>query len=103
MRKHFVAMLAAATVMAGCASGGPKVDLGELQKQAIAAERGFAKSMADRDFAAFQSYLAEEAVFFTRTAALRGKQAVSEFWKKFYEKPAAPFSWEPQQVEVLDS
>src|SRR4051812_48503679 len=103
MRKYFVAMLAAATLTAGCATVAPKPDLAELQKQATAAERGFAKSMADRNFAAFESYLADEAVFFTRTSALRGKQAVSDFWKKFYEKPAAPFSWEPQQVEVLDS
>lgn len=24
-------------------------------------------------------------------------------WKRYFEKPAAPFSWEPAQVEVLDS
>src|SRR5207244_12939509 len=65
--------------------------------------RGFAKTMADRNFAAFQSYLADETIFFTRTSALRGKQAVADSWKKFYEQPAPPFSWEPQQVEVLDS
>ena len=34
---------------------------------------------------------------------LRGKQAVAEFWKKFYDAPAAPFAWEPGLVQVLDS
>lgn len=24
-------------------------------------------------------------------------------WKRFYEKPEAPFSWEPETVQVLDS
>jgi len=103
MRGYLAAIAAAAMLIAGCASMAPKPDLAELQQQAIDAERGFAKSMADRDFAAFQSYLSDDAMFFTRTAPLRGKQAVAEFWKKFYEKPDAPFSWEPQQVEVLDS
>ena len=103
MRWDFVAVAAALALIAGCASVEPKPNLAELQKQATDAERGFAKSMADRNFAAFQGFLSNEAVFFTRTAALRGKRAVSDFWKRFYEKPEAPFSWEPQQVEVLDS
>jgi ketosteroid isomerase-like protein len=34
---------------------------------------------------------------------LRGKQQVTDRWKRYYEDPDAPFSWEPQQVEVLDS
>jgi hypothetical protein len=28
---------------------------------------------------------------------------VIEGWTRFYAKPAAPFSWEPAQVEVLES
>ena len=90
-------------LLAGCAGVPVKQDLAVLQKQVADAERGFAKTMADRNFAAFSSFIADEAVFFTSTAALRGKPAVVEFWKRFYEKPDAPFSWEPAQVEVLDS
>ena len=30
-------------------------------------------------------------------------QSVTEFWKRFYEKPEAPFSWQPEQVQVLES
>jgi ketosteroid isomerase-like protein len=59
--------------------------------------------MADRNHAAFMSFLAEEAIFFTGPTPLRGKQAVAEAWKRFYEKPDAPFSWEPKDVQVLDS
>jgi ketosteroid isomerase-like protein len=34
---------------------------------------------------------------------LRGRAAVVEGWKRMYETPKAPFSWEPEKVEVLDS
>ena len=67
-------------------------------------ERAFAKTMADRDHAAFASFLSDEAVFVPEgAAALRGKQAVAAAWKRFYEAPQVPFSWEPDRVEVLDS
>jgi ketosteroid isomerase-like protein len=61
--------------------------------------------MADRDHAAFVSFLSEETIFFSgpQGAALRGRQAVADRWKAFYEGPTAPFSWEPEQVEVLAS
>jgi len=66
-------------------------------------ERAFAKTMTDRDHTAFTSFLSEEAVFVPDGAALRGKAAVAAAWKRLYEAPAAPFSWEPDRVEVLDS
>lgn len=74
-----------------------------LQLQVESAERSFAGSMADRDHEAFNSFLSEEAVFFTGETALRGKQQVSDAWKSYFDTPEAPFSWEPGQVEVLDS
>jgi len=74
-----------------------------LREQVMATERAFAKTMADRDHAAFTRFLSDEAVFFGGKGPLRGKQAVADAWKPFYEKPAAPFSWEPDQVEVLAS
>ena len=103
MHRLSILLLLPFFLLAGCAGVPVKQDLAVLQKQVADAERGFAKSMADRNFAAFSSFIADEAVFFTSTAALRGKPAVVEFWKRFYEKPDAPFSWEPAQVEVLDS
>ena len=81
----------------------PSVSNDALREQVMATERAFAKSMADRDHAAFMRFLADEAVFFSGPRPLRGKQAVADAWKPFYEKPAAPFSWEPDQVEVLAS
>ena len=69
----------------------------------FAAERAFARSMAERDFAAFGRYVAEDSVFFSGSAPLRGRAAVLAAWKPFFEGPTAPFSWEPDQVEVLES
>lgn len=74
----------------------------EKAAQVRAAETAFAKSMADRDHAAFVSHLAEEAIFFSRQV-LRGRAAVADGWKRFFETKEAPFSWEPEKVEVLDS
>ena len=66
-------------------------------------ERAFAKTMADRDFEGFKSFLSEEAIFFAGTKALRGKQQVADAWEAFFKEENAPFSWEPDQVEVLES
>ena len=75
----------------------------DLQQQVREAERGFARSMAQRDHAAFASFLAEEAVFLGPKEVLRGRKAVAEGWKRFFEGATAPFSWEPERVEVVES
>jgi ketosteroid isomerase-like protein len=74
----------------------------ELKEQVRQTEIAFAKTMADRDHTAFASFLADETVFFGRSV-LRGKAAVAEGWKRFYDAPQAPFSWRPEAVEVLES
>lgn len=74
-----------------------------LQEQVRQAETAFAKTMADRDHARFVSFLADEAVFFGDTRVMHGKDAVAQGWKPLYEGAAAPFSWRPEKVEVLDS
>ena len=76
-------------------------DLPALQRQVEAAERAFARSMAERDHAAFSAHLSEQAVFFGDAAPLRGMAAVAAGWKAYFDAPAAPFSWEPDRVEVL--
>jgi ketosteroid isomerase-like protein len=68
-----------------------------------AAETAFAKSMADRNLAAFTALLADEAVFFGGKGVMRGKAAVAADWKRFFDGAAAPFSWAPAEVEVLPS
>lgn len=75
----------------------------EMQRQVEETERAFAKTMADRDFAAFTSFLSDEAVFFVGPTPVRGKLQVGQAWKRFYERTEAPFSWQPEQIAVLDS
>lgn len=75
----------------------------ELKQQVADTERAFAATMAKRDHAAFVTFLSDEAVFYSGTRVMRGKDAVAAEWKALYEKPEAPFSWEPEQVDVLDS
>ena len=89
-------------VLAGSALAG-QPDLDRLRQQVEDTERAFAQTMADRDHAAFVSFLSEETIFFSGDTPLRGKQQVAEAWKSFYEEPTAPFSWAPEGVVVLDS
>ncbi|HKU16847.1 MAG TPA: nuclear transport factor 2 family protein [Steroidobacteraceae bacterium] len=74
----------------------------ELTRQVRDAENAFAATMAARDHKAFATFIADDAVFFG-TTAVRGKAAVVQAWKGFYEKPDAPFSWRSESVEVLDN
>ena len=74
----------------------------DLKEEVRQTETAFAKTMADRDHAAFASFLATDTVFFGR-GVLRGKAAVADAWKGFYQDKAAPFSWGPENVEVLDN
>lgn len=94
-----IAALLAALIAHGAALEPPDV----LATQVRAAETAFARSMADRDLEAFASHVAEDAVFFAGNGVLRGRVAVVAGWKPLYDGPKAPFSWKPDQVEVLDS
>lgn len=94
---------AAVALCAACAAPAPVPTNADLARQVAATERAFAQTMADRDHAAFAAFLSDEAVFFTGPVPLRGKAAVAAGWKRFYERPQAPFSWEPDKVEVLES
>ncbi len=95
-----LAVLAFSLVMAGPAECETTA---ELAAQVRAAETAFAASMAGRDLAAFGSLVADEALFFGRRGVLRGRTAVVEGWKPFFDGPKAPFSWAPETVEVLES
>jgi ketosteroid isomerase-like protein len=75
----------------------------DLQKEVIGTERAFAKTMADRDFAGFLSFVSAEAVFMQRDNALRGRDQIAAVWKPWYDAKQVPFSWEPERVEVLNS
>ncbi len=68
-----------------------------------AVETAFAATMADRDLNAFVGFLDAETVFFAGPTELRGAEAVKQAWARFFETEAAPFSWRPEVVSVLDS
>jgi ketosteroid isomerase-like protein len=86
---------------AACARPAP--DNASLEQQVLETERAFAHTMAERDHAKFTTFLSDEAVFFSGENPVRGKDAIAADWKMFFDGPAAPFSWAPEQVEVLDS
>lgn len=92
-------------VLGACSTppAAPITDRTSAEQQVADTERAFARTMAERDHAAFTRFLSDEAVFFSGTTPLRGKGAVAAHWKRFYEQPAAPFSWAPDHVEALDS
>ena len=76
----------------------------DARSQVMETERAFAKTMADRNLAAFTNFIADDAVFFSGPEPRRGKTQVVEWWSRFFAAGTpAPFSWEPDQVEVLAS
>ena len=89
--------------LAACAITPAPAATRDARDAVFAAERAFARSMADRDLQAFARHVSQEAVFFTTPEPLRGREAVVQHWSRWYTGPQAPFSWEPEQVEVLDS
>lgn len=89
-------------------AGGAEGVLAPEQPQDAAAavearEIAFAKTMADRDFEAFLSFISPEAVFFAGERPLRGREEIGRAWAPFFEGPTAPFSWQPDVVAVLES
>ena len=71
------------------------------ETQARSAECSFAASMAKRDLAGFERYLAEPTVFFNGRVPQQGKAVVMAAWKPFFDGAQAPFSWEPDQIVVV--
>jgi ketosteroid isomerase-like protein len=102
MKRLWHAWLLAA-MATGCAATPPVVDVAVARDEVAATERAFAATMSRRDLTAFESFLAEEAVFFSGSQTLRGRDAVVQAWAPFFDGVEAPFTWEPDQVEVLDS
>ena len=96
-----LAMIVAA--LAAIASAQQDDPTSALREEVRAAEIAFAKTMAERDHAAFISFLAADAVFLSPGRTLRGPEEIAGGWKSLYEGPQAPFSWAPERVEVLES
>lgn len=75
----------------------------DLAREVFAAESSFAHTMAARDLDAFGTHVADEAIFFGQRGVLRGRAAVVAAWQAYFADSAAPFSWSPEVVEVLES
>jgi ketosteroid isomerase-like protein len=103
MRLQSISLLCVGLLTLAAAASGARLSNAELKKQVTDTERAFAATMKARDLAAFKSFVSDEAVFFSGTGALRGKEAVANAWRRYYDKPQAPFSWEPEEVEVVES
>lgn len=86
-------------LLAGCAGTGTTRANFEAGRLALA-ETAFARSMSDRDFEAFASFIAEDAVFVNDGDPLRGKENILAHWRKYFEEPDAPFSWRPETSEI---
>ncbi len=97
---RYFSLLRISTLVAGSLAAQTGANPTEQVRQA---EIAFAKTMADRNFAGFASFLADEAVFVSSTRVLRGARDVAAGWKSYFDGSQAPFSWEPDQIVVLES
>lgn len=75
-------------------------DVEKIETEVAKIENAFAKTMADRDFDAFQSFLDPDTVFWSDGKPLRGANAVAAGWKPLYESTDVPFSWKSEIVLV---
>lgn len=89
--------------LAGCTAAPQRADLAALRHQVAETERAFARTMAERDHAAFVAFLSDEAIFLSGDTVLRGAKPVADAWAGYYAGSQAPFSWQPERVEVLAS
>ncbi len=103
MKRRGLLVCALSGALGACATRADPASPAALQAQVGAAERAFAQTMAERDLAAFARFVADEAVFLNNGQPLRGRAAVVAHWARFFADPAAPFSWQPDRVEVLPS
>lgn len=97
-RVSTLAFLAALAAPSGAVAQGRTLTL-EVEAREIA----FARTMSDRDFEAFLTFVSPEAVFFDGSDPLRGRDAIASVWRPYFQGPDAPFSWRPDVVQVLDS
>jgi ketosteroid isomerase-like protein len=100
MPRRSLLLAATALPAAGCAFRPTPLSRDAAIAEVRAAETEFAATMARRDATAFAGYVADDAVFINGGSPLHGKGAVVAFWSRFFAEPKAPFSWQPEIVEV---
>ena len=78
-RSRAASGIAFALVAAACSAAHAETG-DELREQVRKTEMAFAKTMADRDHAAFTKFLAQDTIWLGRSV-MRGSKAVAEGWK----------------------
>ena len=58
--------------------------------------------MANRDFKAFLTFISPDAIFFSGSTVQHGPAQIAEQWAPYFRGRRAPFSWQPDDVQVLD-
>jgi len=102
MQRRAVLTIAVLALPAMPTRAQPAIDLDAMQREVWDTEIAFARSMAERDLAAFERHLSPHTIFWSgNNKLLRGKAAVVDAWKRFYDGPQAPFSWAPDEVAVI--
>lgn len=91
-----VASLAMGPIQALAQFDGPEAET--VRQREVA----FAQTMADRDFEAFLTFLSPDAIFFAGNRPLRGIDQIGDAWRRFFDGDEAPFSWQPDQVQVIN-
>jgi ketosteroid isomerase-like protein len=105
-RRHMLVSVVLGSAGIAARAGAQQTQGGPNPQRVADAERAFAASMAKRDLAGFTALVSQEAIFMGAGDAprvLRGRQAILEGWKQYFDGPDAPFSWEPDIIEVIDS
>lgn len=107
LRKSLESMLVVMIIVAATGLNGCMSDPEEKSVSAASTvenrEIAFAKTMADRDVAAFQSFISPEAIFFSGNEPIIGSDVITQAWRPYFEGDTAPFSWHPDVVQVLES
>lgn len=101
-RRLIVMLFLVSTALNGCLPD-PEIDTLEVALVVENRELAFAKTLADRDVEAFQSFVSPEAIFFTGNEPIIGRKAIVQAWAPLFEGDTAPFSWYPEVVQVLES
>jgi ketosteroid isomerase-like protein len=96
-------LVPAFSMLSACATADAHREVAVAIEEVRQSELAFAKSMADRDFQSFVDRLSPDAAFFDGGSVTRGRTQVASAWKPYFTGAKAPFSWTPDQVEVLAS
>lgn len=84
MPRVMLSPLAVLALLFAVSPAAAETETDRLSRQVAETERAFAATMANRDHAAFVTFLSDEAVFFSGDSSLRGKQQVADTWKAYF-------------------